>query len=125
MTNIPNADGRDFWSGPSGLSWIASQEELDTIMADVASAVMETAAPNAGDKVIDIGCGTGALSLLAANAVGVLARAVVPEAVALQVDAVLAHSHAVHRAGVVRLAGAPGLEVDVRAVGPCEGALGL
>ena len=70
MTNIPNADGRDFWSGPSGLSWIASQEELDTIMADIASAVMETAAPNAGDKVIDIGCGTGALSLLAANAVG-------------------------------------------------------
>jgi len=70
MPDIPNADGRDFWSGPSGLSWIASQEELDTIMADVASAVMETAAPNAGDKVIDIGCGTGALSLLAANAVG-------------------------------------------------------
>jgi SAM-dependent methyltransferase len=65
-----NAKEAEAWSGPMGQSWVASQQELDTIMADVAVAVMAAAAPQPGARVMDIGCGSGAVSLLAADAVG-------------------------------------------------------
>ena len=70
MINTDNASERDFWSGPSGQSWVASQEEMDTQLAEVAHLVMRHANPQPGERVLDIGAGAGALSLLAADAVG-------------------------------------------------------
>lgn len=70
MTDTPNANERDFWSGPSGQSWVASQDEMDRQMAEVADLVIRHAALKTGERVMDIGAGTGALSLLAAGEVG-------------------------------------------------------
>ena len=70
MTNTANTDERDFWSGPSGQSWVSSQEEMDMQLAEVADLVMRYAQPQPGQRVLDIGSGAGALSLLAAEAVG-------------------------------------------------------
>ncbi len=70
MTNTANTDERDFWSGPSGLSWVTSQEEMDMQLAAVADLVMRYAQPQPGQRVLDIGAGAGGLSLLAAEAVG-------------------------------------------------------
>ncbi len=74
MTDTPNVKERDFWSGPIGQSWVTSQEEMDIQLAEVADLVMRHADPRPGQRVIDIGSGTGALSLLAANAVGSTGR---------------------------------------------------
>ncbi|NNL18577.1 MAG: methyltransferase domain-containing protein [Boseongicola sp.] len=70
MADIANDSERDFWSGPSGQSWVTSQEEMDTQLADVAHLVMRHADLQPGERVLDIGSGAGALSLLAADAVG-------------------------------------------------------
>ena len=70
MSDIPNADERDFWSGDMGLSWVTSQEEMDTQLAEVAQLVLRHANLQPGDRAIDIGAGTGALSLMAAEHVG-------------------------------------------------------
>jgi len=70
MSDTPNASERDFWSGPVGQSWVNSQEEMDMQLAEVADLVMHHANPQPGHRVIDIGAGAGALSLLAAKAVG-------------------------------------------------------
>lgn len=66
----PNAGQRDFWTGPSGQSWIENQEEQDAVLSGVSAAILARAAPAPGQRVLDIGCGTGALSIAVAGAVG-------------------------------------------------------
>lgn len=75
MADTPNANEKDFWEGPSGLSWIQFEEEQDTFLGEVAKLVIDQANPQPGDRVLDIGCGTGAVSLLAAERVGAEGRA--------------------------------------------------
>lgn len=65
-----NTDQKEFWSGPSGQSWVTHQAEQDAFMADVLLPIAARAKWSAGDKVLDIGCGAGALSMMAADAVG-------------------------------------------------------
>ncbi len=64
-----NTDEKTFWSGPAGATWIEHEAEQDYFLSAVADAVIALAAPERGNRVLDIGCGTGALSMLAADAV--------------------------------------------------------
>lgn len=70
MTEAPNADEAEYWSGPSGLSWIEREEDLDASFRSVTDLILERAALSPGERVLDIGCGTGAVTLGAAHAVG-------------------------------------------------------
>lgn len=70
MTDTPNISEREYWSGPSGQTWIRHREDQDALLAGVTDLVVGRAAAKAGDRVIDIGCGTGALSRAMAQAVG-------------------------------------------------------
>ncbi|MGR3511309.1 MAG: class I SAM-dependent methyltransferase [Paracoccaceae bacterium] len=65
-----NAEAGDFWSGPAGAKWIEHEEEQDRFLSLVAEAVIEAADLKPGERVLDIGCGAGALSLAAAQRVG-------------------------------------------------------
>ena len=65
-----NADQKEFWSGASGDSWTAHQDAMDRILKPVLDLILDRAALKPGDRVIDIGCGTGASVLAAAQAVG-------------------------------------------------------
>lgn len=56
----------DSWNGPSGLKWARDADQLDQMLQPFAAAVLEAARPVAGEQVVDIGCGAGALSLAAA-----------------------------------------------------------
>ena len=65
-----NADQLAFWNGPGGHTWVARQQHTDISLAPVSQALLALAAPRAGERVLDIGCGCGAITLELARAVG-------------------------------------------------------
>lgn len=70
MGEIANSDEQEFWSGPSGQSWITYEAEQDRLLGEALDAVLERVDLQPGDGIVDIGCGAGALSEAAARAVG-------------------------------------------------------
>jgi len=59
-----------FWNGPAVARWITRQEQMDAALAPVADAAVTLAAVQPGDRVLDIGCGSGATSIALARLVG-------------------------------------------------------
>lgn len=60
----------EYWNGPSGLKWVHNQAIMDASLADATAGLFSRAAITPGEKVLDIGCGSGETSLMAARAVG-------------------------------------------------------
>lgn len=50
----------DYWSTESGFKWISFEKELDVVFGSVDTEIIRRAAPEPGEKVMDVGCGTGA-----------------------------------------------------------------
>src|SRR5262245_8941433 len=65
-----NADMLAFWNGNGGHTWVARQDHTDITLRPVTDALVAFAAPRAGERVVDIGCGCGAPTLEFARAVG-------------------------------------------------------
>ncbi|MDG2378178.1 MAG: class I SAM-dependent methyltransferase, partial [Tateyamaria sp.] len=65
-----NAVQEEFWSTSAGRSWIALQSEMDFILRPVLDLVLQKACLSDGDRVLDVGCGTGASILEALKKVG-------------------------------------------------------
>jgi SAM-dependent methyltransferase len=58
------------WSGPTGQTWAKLDAQLSRQLEPIGRAAMARAAPRAGERVIDIGCGAGATTAELAAAVG-------------------------------------------------------
>lgn len=69
-----NADMLAFWDGQGGATWVARQAHTDITLAQVTEALLAFAAPRAGDRVLDVGCGCGAPTLEIARAIGPTGR---------------------------------------------------
>jgi ubiquinone/menaquinone biosynthesis C-methylase UbiE len=67
-----NADQIAYWNGPNGERWVRRQEMQDIVLGPVSNALIDRAAPKAGERVIDVGCGCGATTFAFANKVGAL-----------------------------------------------------
>src|SRR5438132_5602000 len=58
------------WNGALGQRWVAMQQEIDHIVVPFGTAALKAAAPQPGERVIDIGCGCGGTSIEIARIVG-------------------------------------------------------
>jgi SAM-dependent methyltransferase len=67
---VSNDDQKAFWSGSAGQTWTRHQREMDALLAPVLDVVLAQAALREGQRVLDIGCGTGASTLRVAEIVG-------------------------------------------------------
>jgi len=65
---ISNADQAEYWS--SAHKWVDYEDRLDATLAPVLDRLLQEADVQPGQRVLDIGCGTGASTLQIADAVG-------------------------------------------------------
>lgn len=70
MSTTMQDDPEAYWNEHAGPRWVAAQAALDQVMAPISDSILAAAKLAPGERVADIGCGAGSLSLAAAEAVG-------------------------------------------------------
>ena len=78
-THEQNADQVAYWNGPAGQRWADRQAAQDVLLKPVADLVVDRAGFKPGERVIDVGCGSGATTIA-------FARKVAPSGHVLGVD---------------------------------------
>ena len=68
--SVENAEQIAEWNGALGQRWVEMQREIDAIVVPFGEAALKAAAPQRGERVIDIGCGCGDTSIELARRVG-------------------------------------------------------
>lgn len=73
---MPNAQQIEYWNGEAAQTWVKQADALDLMLKDVSAALLDRAALRAGQRVLDIGCGSGAVTLTAQECVGDAGQAI-------------------------------------------------
>ena len=76
---MSNKEQIDYWNGEAARTWIDQDDALDRMLNSISDAILDRAALQRGERVTDIGCGSGALTMAAQNRVG-------PEGIVVGVD---------------------------------------
>ncbi|MER5253482.1 MULTISPECIES: class I SAM-dependent methyltransferase [unclassified Streptomyces] len=69
-TPTPNSRQAKAWNGPVGTHWATHHDRYDAMLSGVNDALFDAAAIGAGDRVLDIGCGAGVTTRIAARRAG-------------------------------------------------------
>jgi SAM-dependent methyltransferase len=65
-----NADQIAYWNGLAGQRWADRQQVQDILLAPVADILIDRAKPEIGERILDVGCGSGATTIAFAQKVG-------------------------------------------------------
>jgi len=65
-----NAAQIEFWNSAASRAWADQHERMDRAVTEVTKALLERAAPQPGERALDIGCGGGTTVLELATRVG-------------------------------------------------------
>ncbi len=65
-----NATQIAYWNSEAGPRWVATQENMDRMLAPLMNAALDRTRPTVGESVLDVGCGCGATLLELAHRVG-------------------------------------------------------
>jgi SAM-dependent methyltransferase len=65
---IVNTEQADVWNGQEGAHWVEYQDHYDCMMQRLTPRLFAAAAISAGERVLDVGCGCGETTRLAARA---------------------------------------------------------
>lgn len=65
-----NAEQAEYWNDNAGPKWVEHQATMDARLGPITDELLRRAAARAGEKVLDIGCGSGATTVPLAEAVG-------------------------------------------------------
>ena len=71
MSEFPttNLDQQEFWNDIKGKLWVDLQPEIDAMLGPFGEKAMEALNPQPGEKILEIGCGTGTMTLALADRV--------------------------------------------------------
>jgi len=67
---IANQEQREFWSDIKGDLWVTLQPRIDTMLATFGDKALDTLNPQSGERILEIGCGTGTTTLALGDRVG-------------------------------------------------------
>ncbi len=70
MTSKANAGQEDLWNAAPGRNWARFQPDMDLLLASVSDLVLQAAQPSRDERILDVGCGAGALTFAAATGIG-------------------------------------------------------
>lgn len=65
-----NADQIAYWNGSGGQRWADRHQAQDVVLRPIADILIDRAGPSQGERVLDVGCGSGATSIAFAEKVG-------------------------------------------------------
>lgn len=66
---VANVEQAQIWNDAAGRAWVDHADDYDATLAHFGEAAIERLAPKPGERVVDIGCGTGATTLRLASMV--------------------------------------------------------
>lgn len=72
MSGKPNnmaVDPAEYWREEGGQRWVANIDHVDQMIGGLGQRLVEAAAPMAGERVLDVGCGGGTTSVAVAERV--------------------------------------------------------
>ncbi|KOR19371.1 class I SAM-dependent methyltransferase, partial [Burkholderia cenocepacia] len=90
--NRPNEAQSALWNGPSGRAWVDAQAPLDRMFEPFETLLAEAAAASFATRVLDVGCGTGAVTLAIARRLGASAQCTGIDISARMIDAARARA---------------------------------
>jgi ubiquinone/menaquinone biosynthesis C-methylase UbiE len=70
MTTPPNVQQVEYWNGAAGERWARLQEKIDLHVEGITEAALEFAAPQEGERILDLGSGCGTTTFLLAFRIG-------------------------------------------------------